>query len=144
MHRPSALDWISRVVMLVLAGMVTLSIIGSIAAIPAGTIEGRIGMDRPRQQTAPEDADTRARPAPQPSRPQPQPSPSAPEASEATVVAPAPPEQPEAHRWLEAITYALLALDGLAALATFLLWRGLRERRRIADALETLSLMPRT
>jgi hypothetical protein len=43
---------------------------------------------------------------------------------------------------LEAITYALLALVGVAALASLLLWRGLRERRRIADALEALAARP--
>lgn len=138
MHRPSAHDWISRVVMLVLAGMVTLSIIGSIAAIPTGTIEGRMGLNRPPGQPVAEEAEPEARPAQQPRGSQ---SPAAePNASEATGVAAAPPGQPEAHRWLEAITYALLALVGIAALATFLLWRGLRDRRRIADALESISL----
>src|SRR3546814_7237390 len=39
------LDWIARVVMLVLSGMVTLSLIGSIAAIPSGSIETRMGLE---------------------------------------------------------------------------------------------------
>ena len=37
-------DWLGRVIMLVLAGMITLSIIGAIAAIPSGGLPGRIGM----------------------------------------------------------------------------------------------------
>jgi hypothetical protein len=49
------------------------------------------------------------------------------------------PETSDAGRWLEAITYSLLALVGLAALACLLLWRGLHQRRRIADALEILA-----
>jgi protein-S-isoprenylcysteine O-methyltransferase Ste14 len=48
-------------------------------------------------------------------------------------VAPAQPEPIDPAEWLEAITYALLALVGIAALATVILWRMLR---RIADAVE--------
>jgi hypothetical protein len=47
-------------------------------------------------------------------------------------------------RWLEAITYALMALVGLLGIATLILWRSLGERRRIADALEALSWSQRT
>src|SRR3546814_15702655 len=39
------LDWNARVVMLVLSGMVTLSLIGSIAAIPSGSIATRMGLE---------------------------------------------------------------------------------------------------
>lgn len=130
--------------MLVLAGMITLSIVGSIAAIPSGSIEGRIGIDQPQpplpQQAAPETApplpkaleEERAEPGTSGT--------GGPGASGTAATAPPPPEEDDAERWLEAITYALLALAGLAALATLLLWRGLKERRRIADALESISL----
>lgn len=132
------LDWAGRVVMLVLAGMVTLSLIASIAAISSGDVETRIGVE-----TEPRLAEPLAEPAP---LPEPQRERARPEAALAeegrTATTPgvaASPEPPDTERWLEAITYALLALAGLAALATLLLWRGLRERRRIADALEDLA-----
>ena len=123
-----ALDWFGRAAMLVLAGMVTLSIVGSIAAIPSGSIENRIGVARAPQQPPPE-----TREAPQPSAIEPIEG-SAAERSAAParaqeMAAPAV-EPPDRDRWLEAITYALLALAGLAALGCLLLWRGLR---RIAD-----------
>jgi hypothetical protein len=37
----------------------------------------------------------------------------------------------------------LLALTGLAAFGCLLLWRGVRQQRRIADALEAISFAPR-
>jgi hypothetical protein len=135
------LDRLGRVVMLVLAGMVTLSIIGSIAAIPSGSIETRIGLETEPQIGEP------PTPVPQPETeaPAPQAEPEEEAVGEGTpgmagaVPAPRP---TDAERWLEAITYALLALVGVAALASLLLWRGLRERRRIADALEALAARP--
>ena len=141
MPRHSAFDWLSRVVMLVLAGMITLSIIGSIAAIPSGTIEGRIGIDQPQPPVPqPVPAET-APPAPQAVEGERvEPGTGTRGASGAGAIAPPPPEEDDAERWLEAITYALLALVGLAALGTLILWRGLKERRRIADALESISL----
>ena len=124
-----ALDWLGRAVMLVLAGLVTLSIIGSIAAIPSGSIENRIGMAPAPQPVPPESEQAAERPAIDPI-----------EGSRTDRADPAgrregmstaaPPEATDPDRWLEAITYALLALAGLAALACLLLWRGLR---RIAE-----------
>ena len=125
--------------MLVLAGMVSLSIIGSIASIPSGSIEGRIGIDQPQSLPA------EPQPAPSPDRAAPAATENsgmaAPEAAVAggTALAPVPPKEPGAEDWLEAITYALLALVGLGALATLILWRNLAHRRRIADALELLA-----
>ena len=144
MIRHSAFDWLSRVVMLVLAGMITLSIVGSIAAIPSGTIEGRIGIDQPKApvpqqlpaQTPPPVSKVLEGEAAEPAT-------GTPGASATTGIAPPTPEEEDAERWLEAITYALLALVGLAALATLILWRSLKERRRIADALEALPLTHR-
>lgn len=137
------LDWITRVIMLALAGMVSLSIIGTIAAIPSGTIEGRMGVEErgvPVPTTAPEE---------RPGTPSGKAAPSLPDADPtggqvSVAMAPAPPPSPgeKIEEWLEAITYALIALVGIAALATLVLWRGVQERRRIADALEAKGLPP--
>ena len=130
-------DWLGRVIMLVLAGMITLSIIGAIAAIPSGSLPERIGMTG-RETTVPPEVE----PTP---RPESRASPDARESvrEDATTnrlsVAPAQPKPVEPGEWLEAIFYALLALVGIAALATLILWRMLHQRRRLADALEALS-----
>ena len=129
------IDWAGRVVMLALAGLVTLSIIGSLAAIGTGSLDTRSGVE---PQAVPPDQ----RPLPQYEVQQPERGDSAgAEAGQAlgTAAVPASPQPVEATRWLEAISYALLALVGVAALATLLLWRGLRERRRIADALDAIA-----
>jgi hypothetical protein len=133
-------DWLGRVIMLALAGMITLSIIGAIAAIPSGSIETRMGME----PTAwPEPSYQEPRPAPPP-RPQPEAEPEpvasapAPAETSAVVAAPAPREE-GAERWLESITYILLALAGIAAFGTILLWRALGHWRRSADALEAIA-----
>src|SRR3546814_10484746 len=132
------LDWIARVVMLVLSGMVTLALIGSIAAIPSGSIETRMGLEtqpriaKPLPEAEPEAAAPKMESAEETGGQ------GAPRASGASPA----PAAGEAARWLEAITYALLALVGLAALASLMLWRGLRERKRIADALEALVARP--
>ncbi len=133
------LDWLGRVVMLVLAGMVTLSIIGSIAAIPSGSLETRMGLEMPPPvaspppESDPQSAETRLETTARPDG----------EGQGASASGASPPADPApAAQWLEAITYALLALVGLAALASLILWRGLRERRRIAEALEALAARP--
>ncbi|PWG02460.1 hypothetical protein [Sphingosinicella humi] len=132
------LDWLGRILMLALAGLVTLSIIGSIAAIPSESIETRMGLE-----TQPPTADRPPLPESEPEAAAPQPEPTRQPAAPRGVLsdpgAPAASAPSEAARWLEAITYALLALVGLAALASLFLWRGLREQRRIADALEALA-----
>ena len=134
------LDWAGRVVMLVLAGMITLSIIGAIAAIPSGSIETRMGME-PRDWPAPTPA-TEPQPIPEPQAapavPAPQAAPQA-GAPAGTAIAPAPEKPFDPVPWLEAITYALLALVGIAAFAAILLLRALGHWRRSADALELLA-----
>lgn len=136
----SFVEWLGRVVMLVLAGMITLSIIGAIAAIPSG-------IDLPRQsgieRTPP--AELPSEPTPEPEQPDPGDEVAAAAGSQAGTVtlAPTPPERSDPAEWLEVIAYALLALAGLGALAIVLLWRSLHQRRRIADALEALSAAPR-
>jgi hypothetical protein len=135
-------DWLGRVIMLVLAGMITLSIIGSIAAIPSGSITSQAGLD-PRDWPRPQVSDQAIRPAAAPmartQQPQPQPQRTLAAPVGRRFVAPAPERPPQPAEWLEAITYALFALVGLAALATLLLWRALQQWRRSADALEALA-----
>ncbi len=131
-------DWVGRVVMLALSGMITLSIIGAIAAIPSGSLPQDIRFERkgwpvPEPREGPLPA-PRAQPQPQAER---VPPPEAAMPSQAVTVAPAPEKPVEPADWLEAIFYALLALVGLAALAVLLLWRALIQWRRSADALET-------
>ena len=139
----SFFEWLGRVIMLVLAGMITLSIIGAIAAIPSGSnLPRQIGFeqDRPADPASPE---------PDVARPE------RIDAAEETAanmsttagsqarLAPVQPEPVDPAEWLEVIAYALLALAGLGALGIVLLWRSLAQRRRIADALEALSAAPR-
>jgi hypothetical protein len=132
-------EWLIRTVMLVLAGLVTLSILGSIAAVSnqAGN-PGAIG-GRDRAVIAPAPQPPSAAPEALPESPAPsQAQPSAPQvggtaAPGELVAVPAPPEEPDAERWLEAIAYALLAIAGLFALLLILVWRGVRALARIAD-----------
>ncbi len=134
-------EWVVRTAMLVLAGLVTLSILGSIAAMSneaadPGAIGGR---DRavlaPALEPAPSPS-APANPPPAASEPAPAPQPSgaATPAPGELVAVPAPAEEPRPERWLEAIAYALLAIAGLLALLLILLWRGVRALTRIAEA----------
>jgi hypothetical protein len=134
-------DWLGRVIMLVLAGMITLSIIGAIAAIPSGSIGTRMGVER---TSWPEPSPVEPRPAPPPrpqpeAEPQPEPAPPAATPAQETVAAAPAPKPDPLERWLESITYILLALAGIAAFATILFWRALGHWRRSADALEALA-----
>ena len=129
-------DWLGRVIMLVLAGMITLSIIGAIAAIPSGGLPGRIGMvDR----EAPVPPDVQPWSAPVPRAAGETKGEGIDSGDDRASIAPAARQPVDPAEWLEAITYALLALVGIAAFATILLWRMLHQRRRIADALEAIS-----
>jgi hypothetical protein len=136
-------EWLGRVIMLVLAGMVTLSLIGAIASIPSGSIETRLGVER-RDWPEPSPPGGSSAPAPGPEQPAPEPpqaaAPAAPRSEMAAVSQLKPPA--EAARWLESIAYALIALVGLAALGLAILWRALHHWRRSADALEALALRP--
>ncbi|HEX8580605.1 MAG TPA: hypothetical protein VF655_13555 [Allosphingosinicella sp.] len=129
------LEWVVRTVMLTLAGLVTLSIIGSIAAMSnqAGEIRPGDLRERPAMAPVPEaPAAEQPEQSASPPREQPTPASTAPVGGE-LVTAPAPPEPPRPERWLEAIAYALLAIAGLLALLLILLWRGVRALNRIAD-----------
>jgi hypothetical protein len=136
-------EWLGRVIMLVLAGMVTLSLIGAIASIPSGSIETRLGVE-PGEWPEPSPSERIPAPPPRAEQPGSKPSPAAaPVAPRTEIVAVPQRKQPvDAARWLESITYALIALVGLAALGLVLLWRALHHLRRSADALEALALRP--
>lgn len=133
-------DWLGRVIMLVLAGLTTLSIIGAIAAIPSGSpVQTSLGMEprawsEPQPPAPPEPVPSEPAP-PAPPQTQPQAPAAQPPASTTAIPIPPPPPNP-IERWLEAIAYALLAIAGILAFATLLLWRALGHWRRSADALE--------
>ena len=123
-------DWIARTAMLVMAGLVTLSILGSIAAMTNDPGTGFAAGDRPviegeRAQereaalapAGPEEVNVAvAAPA---------------EGQGATAVAARPAGEDKEARWLEAIAYALLAVAGVGALGVLMLWSLVRELRRI-------------
>jgi hypothetical protein len=128
-------EWVVRTGMLVLAGLVTLSILGSIAAMSNDVgSPGGVGVRRP-PALAPQPAEPSAQPPAPSTQADPQassPTPTAPATGEYVTV-PAPPEPPKPERWLEAIAYALLAIAGLLALVLIALWRGVVALARIAD-----------
>jgi hypothetical protein len=127
-------DWIVRTAMLAMAGLVTLSILGAIAAMTndPGTrfaaprdralIQGEPAEEREAARAAPPAGEEKAATtAPSP-------------AGEGAVLAVAPPPaEDKVERWLEAIAYALLALAGIGALGVLMLWSILRELRRVGD-----------
>jgi hypothetical protein len=127
----SLLEWIGRLASLVLAAMVTLSIIGAIAAIPSASLDGRFGFERRSPQPEREPPAIRAE----------QEATNATGSATGAVLSPSSAGEhgavaaprPIAEQWLEVIAYALLALVALGALAVLLLWRTFSEFRRIAD-----------
>jgi hypothetical protein len=124
-------DWIVRTAMLAMAGLVTLSILGAIAAMTndPGT---RFTAPRDRPVIEGERADEREA-VQAPSRPEPRNRAAAPVSGTPggnAVVAAAPADDKE-ERWLEAIAYALLAIAGIGALGVLMLWQVVRELRRI-------------
>ena len=131
----SFFEWLGRVIMLALAGMITLSIISALAAISSQTsVPRQLGFERAQAPVppVPEPIPPEARPKAQPEAAEENPSG---DGAGRVTVASAQPEPADPARWLEAITYALLALAGLAALGCLLLWRLLHQHRRIAEAL---------
>lgn len=132
----SLFDWIARVVGLVLAMMVTLSIIGAIAAIPSGPIGGRLSWERPDMPWSPTEAPPTGTEAPPPERRSPA---DRQDVGETTIeVETAGPEEAAADpaAWLEVIAYALIALACMAALFLLFLWRMIREMQRMTEALQ--------
>ncbi|HEY0026582.1 MAG TPA: hypothetical protein VGC35_01815 [Allosphingosinicella sp.] len=131
-------EWVVRTVMLVLAGLVTLSILGSIDAMSNDTVgAGFRGNDRPVLAPAPEPSAPVQQPAPAAPAPATDVSPPQPDGTGGPgqlVTSPAAPEEPRSERWLKAIAYALLAIAGLLALLLILVCRGIRALTRIAEA----------
>jgi hypothetical protein len=132
--RSGFLDVFTRIVMLVLAGLVSLSIIGGIAAMSEGGGAGGFVLGT-RPQPPPQEGDEiKPRPAEA----------AQPEGLGGTAgMAQGPPPVAAAAggrtKWFEAIAYALYAIAGLAALLALILWRMLAELRRAAKAAEKLA-----
>jgi hypothetical protein len=128
-------DWVVRTAMLVMAGLVTLSILGAIAAMTndPGTRFAAPG-GRPLIEAEPAQ-EREAAPAP----------PQAAEGGNSAAAVPAggeggmtvnarPAPEDKVAQWLEAIAYALLAIAGIGALGVLMLWSVVRELRRIGGA----------
>lgn len=136
--RSGFLDTLTRIVMMVLAGMVSLSIIGAIATMseggggPAGFV-----FDRQPQPVPADTNETEAAPAATGEGGLRR-SDAAGEGT-APVSAAAGPPPDESAKWREVIAYVLFALAGLVALLALILWRILAELRRAADAAERLA-----
>lgn len=124
-------DWIARTAMLVMAGLVTLSILGAIATMTNDPGTGFASGDRPLIEGEP--AQEREEAAPVPSSPgEGNAAAAAPAEGQGAVVVAAPPTAEDRQaRWLEAIAYALLAIAGVGALGVLMLWSAVRELRRI-------------
>jgi hypothetical protein len=122
-------DWIARTAMLVMAGLVTLSILGAIATMTDDSGTRFAAGDRPaiEGQRAEERNETQAPSAPW----EDDPIVAEPGEGQVTRVAAPPVAEDEEARWLEAIAYALLALVGVGVLAVLMLWSLVRELRRI-------------
>lgn len=127
-----ALDGLARIVIVALSLLATLAIIGSISAIPSGSIEGRLGVGdtRPAADQPVARPESLATPLAMPDT-------GATPGEGGTPGAPVPPrERDPIERWLESISYALIAIAALMAAGLFLLWRALGIWRRMADAAE--------
>ena len=125
-------DWLGRTLLLVMAGLATLSIIASVASVSNihGTSSSRPGSDSVAERfevpPAPpiepgERADTDAPVA------------SADEDGILTTLPATDAENDEIARWLESLTYAVLALAGFMAAALLVLLRITALLARIAD-----------
>lgn len=123
-------DWVARTAMLAMAGLVTLSILGAIAAMTNDTGTRFVPPgDRPvvegERVEEPEAAQSPSRPTEGGNAVAGAPAPG----SSVTAAAAPPAPEDKVARWLEALTYALLALVGVGALAVLMLWNILRELR---------------
>jgi len=117
------LHWLARLAVLTLSLLATLSILGAIASIGTADMAGRSVGER-RTAVDPSDARQAKRPTiPETGRSRVQPASPAGEARQAEAGVFAPPPPPDPLRWLEPLTYAVLALAVLAAMAVLLLWR---------------------
>jgi hypothetical protein len=117
--------------MLVMAGLVTLSILGSIAAMTNDPGTGFAAGDRPLIE-AERTQEREAARAPSTSEGSKAAAVAAGDSRGANLVAAGAAPEDKVARWLEAIAYALLAIAGVGALGVLMLWSVLRELRRIS------------
>ncbi len=123
-------DWIARTAMLVMAGLVTLSILGAIATMTNDPGTGFAPGDRPRIEGEPSAERDAVQAPPLPGEGNA--TTGAPVEGEGVALVAAPPAAEDRQaRWLEAIAYALLAIAGIGALGVLMLWSAVRELRRI-------------
>ena len=126
-------DWFGRVGLLVLSGLATLALIGSVMSATSGPGTTRADEAMSRQMPV-ADRD----PAPQKVRPATPPRFEGVADDGATVVAsraaPQPRDDRERDRWLRALTYAVLALTGFVAAGLLVLLRITAHLSRIAGA----------
>jgi hypothetical protein len=121
-----AFDWIGRVLLLVLSGFATLSLIGAIAQV-ADTAADR-ALSPPPVETVEREAVPLPDAVPLP------PQADDPVATESATIAAAPP-RPDAAiaRWLQALVYAVMALAGFVAAGVIVLLRITAILSRIAE-----------
>lgn len=124
------IDWIGRTLLLVMAGLATLSIVASVASVSNihGTSPDRTGTHSSAERTE----------APQPVEPGERASPTDrvaadDEAGVLAAISAADARDGEIARWLESLTYAVLALAGFMAAALLVLLRITALLARIAE-----------
>lgn len=133
--RSSVLDTVARIVMLVLAGLVSLSIIGAIGAMSQGGGHSGFAFDtRPGAPPETNEAEAERQAAPETNLRRAG-NPADADADVGAAIAAAARAEAESAKWLEVIAYVLFAIAGLAALLVLILWRTAAELRRAADAL---------
>lgn len=124
-------DWIGRTLLLVMAGLATLSIVASVASV--SNIHGT-SPQRPGTQSIAERSDS-AQPQPiERAEPQTVAEPiTSEEHGVLAALSAADPQDGEIARWLESLTYAVLALAGFMAAALLVLLRITALLARIAE-----------
>ncbi len=125
-------DWLGRTLLLVMAGLATLSIIASVASV--SNIHGT-SPDRAGTQSIAERTEAPEPPPVEPREPRPGPDSigSDDEGGVLAALSAADEEDGEIARWLESLTYAVLALAGFAAAALLILLRITALLARIAE-----------
>lgn len=124
-----ALDWLGRVLVLVLSTLATLSIVASLVSVsapvaPEGRPNGAVELAvPPREQPS-------AAPAPEASEP---PAVAAPAAGALSAKAAEQRDAREIAKWLRALTYAVLGLAGFVAVLVIVAMRATAHLGAIAD-----------
>ncbi len=124
-------DWLARTAMLVLAGLATLALIGSLASVSNSPIADAFPGPLAVQDIA---APSEAPPASTGGERSTEPAPDAPTATmQQTVERAADARDREAARWLRALTYAVIALAAIAAAGVVALVRICGHLARVAE-----------